>query len=277
MSQPTLGRILLDWQLVPGVVILCALCAGLYVAGVWRARRWPAWRTGCFLIGVALIAFALCSGLDAYADTLLSIHMGQHLVLSMAAAPLLVAGSPLVLALRALPASSSLRRGLVVLIHSRAFAILTSAPVAWLAFSATMLLTHFTGLYSLALRDPAVHALEHTLYLVTGVLFWWPLLDAGPLPGRQLGVVGRCAYLLLAMPVMAFIGAVMNWSDRLLYPEYAAPARALGRSALADQHNAGALMWVGGKLVMALLLLVTAWAALQREEKRQRAREARAA
>ncbi|MFL5826367.1 MAG: cytochrome c oxidase assembly protein [Thermoleophilaceae bacterium] len=277
MSQPTLGRVLFDWQLVPGVLLACMLLAGFYLAGVRRARRWAAWRTACFLAGLALIALALCSGLDTYASALLSIHMAQHLALSMLAAPLLVAGSPVVLALRALNSRSSVRRGLVVVLHSRAFAILTSAPFAWLAFSATMLLTHFTGLYSLALRDPAVHALEHVLYIGTGVLFWWPLLDAGPLPGRTLGVVGRSAYLLLAMPVMAYIGAVMNWTDRLLYPEYAAPARALGRSALSDQHDAGALMWVGGKLVMALLLLVTAWAALQREERRQRAREARAA
>jgi putative membrane protein len=277
VRQPTLERILLDWQLVPGVVLLCALTAGLYLSGVRRARTWPAWRTLCFLGGVALLAFALCSGLDTYADKLLSIHMAQHLVLAMLAAPLVVAGSPLVLALRALPARSSLRRGLVLLIHGRTLRVLTSAPVAWLAFSATMLLTHFTGLYSLALRDPAMHALEHTLYLVTAILFWWPLLDAGPLPGRRLGVVGRSVYLLLAMPVMAFIGAVMNWTDRLLYPEYAAPAHALGRSALDDQHDAGALMWVGGKLVMAALLLVTAWIALEREERRQRSREARAA
>jgi putative membrane protein len=277
MSQPTLERVLLDWQIEPGVALVCLLAAGAYLAGARRSRSWPVWRTACFLAGVALVAFALCSGLDSYAGALLSLHMIQHLVLAMAAAPLIVAGSPLVLALRALRSSSGLRRGLVVLLHSRAFRVLTSAPVAWLAFSATMLVTHFTGLYSLALREPAVHALEHSLYLGTGLLFWWPLLDAGPLPGRQLGVVGRSAYLLLAMPVMAFVGAVLNWSDRLLYPEYAAPARELGRSALADQHQAGALMWVGGKLVMAALLLVTVWLALQREERRQRAREARAA
>ncbi|MBX5470387.1 MAG: cytochrome c oxidase assembly protein [Thermoleophilaceae bacterium] len=276
LAEPTLSRMLTDWQLEPGPTLAGALAACLYVAGVRRAARWPAWRSASFLAGVAAALLALCSGLDTYADTLLTLHMVQHLLLTMLAAPLIVAASPVALALRALPGRSASRRGLLALLRSRPLRALASPPVAWLLFTGTTLATHLTGFYSLALRHDAVHSLEHALYLGTALLFWVPLLDADPLVSRPLGLVGRSVYLLAAMPAMAFVGAVMSFSDHPLYAEYVAPARALGRSALSDQKDAGALMWVGGKLAMALLLLVSAWLILRREERRARAREAHA-
>ena len=58
--------------------------------GRWRSRRQVA-----FSSGVALLLVALASPLDTMADEyLFSAHMVQHLLLTLVAAPLLLAGTP---------------------------------------------------------------------------------------------------------------------------------------------------------------------------------------
>jgi cytochrome c oxidase assembly factor CtaG len=273
---PSLLDLATRWQLDPGLLASAVTVLAAYGWGVARvgrvgAGRWPPARTAAFALGVAAVLVALLSGLDGYADELLSIHMVQHLALALVAAPLLVAGAPVALALRALPRGG--RRTLGAALRSRVVRALTHPLTAWTLFAGTMLATHLTGIYELALRHPAVHAAEHLAYLATAMLFWLPLLAPEPLPHR-LGPLGRLIYLLAAMPAMAFVGVVLAGGDAVRYPAYVAPARALGISAVADQHAAGMLMWVGGSLLAAGLTVGVAWSALLREERRAAAREA---
>ena len=83
-------------------VVLAAELLAAAAAYVWAARRvrWPPWRTGAFVAGLAALAVALVV-LDGAADRTLTAHMAQHLVRVYAAAPLLVLGSPIALGLRA--------------------------------------------------------------------------------------------------------------------------------------------------------------------------------
>jgi putative membrane protein len=239
-----------------GDAVVLAEIAGAgaaYVAGARRVRRWPAWRAGAFLCGLAVVAGALV-GLDASAHRTLSAHMVQHLLLVFAAAPLLVAGSPVALALRATgaPARRVLRLG-----------ILGHPLAGYVALVATMALTHLTGIYAAALRYPALHAAEHIAYLGAAILFWRPVLGADPVPGRP-GPVGRLLYLMLASGPLSVVGVVMEASTRPWYAPYAAHP-----GALADQHTAGALMWVGGGLALAVITVGATWTALQREHARR--------
>ena len=122
-----------------------------------------------------------------------------------------------------------------------------------------------------------LHAAEHVLFVAVGMVFWWPLLDADPVPAHRLGGFGRLVYLLAAMPAMGLVGAYLNRATSVVYAPYAAPARALGLSAVADQQQAGAIMWVGGSSFMVAVGLWVAMAALVAEERRLQAREAREA
>jgi putative membrane protein len=239
-----------------GDAVLAAelLLAGVaYALAARRVRRWPAWRTGAFLGGLALVAVALV-GLDAAAHRTLSAHMTQHLVLVFGAAPLLVLGSPVALALRATGARARrlLRAG--ALAH----------PLAgWVALVATMCLTHFTGVYEAALAHPALHAAEHLAYLGAAALFWRPVLGADPVPHRP-GPLGRLLYLMLAAGPLSVAGVAMESSRHAWYAAYATRP-----GALADQHLAGAIMWVGGGLALAVVTIAATWAGLQREHARR--------
>jgi putative membrane protein len=229
-----------------------AVAAALYVVAARRVRRWPAARTAAFGAGLMALALALLV-LDGAADRTLTAHMAQHLVLIFVAAPLLVLGSPLALGLRA--AGSRARRPL------RAGALVH--PLAgWCALPGALALTHFTSLYELALRHPVVHVAEHVLYLGAAVLFWRPVLGADPVPRRP-GLAGRVLYLMLAAGPLALTGVAMQESARPWYPAYSGPG------ALGDQHDAGALMWAGGGLALAIITLAVAWSALLREHRRQ--------
>jgi cytochrome c oxidase assembly factor CtaG len=274
MRAPSWLQILGTWQLDPGLSVTLVMSAWVYLRGVHRGghgrRRWPRWRTASFLAGLATIALALESGLDAYAEDLLSIHMVQHLLLILVAPPLLLAGTPITLALRAV--APARRRALATLLRGRAAAAISHPAAGLLAIGSAMLCTHLTPLFGLALTDPPVHVAEHILYLASGLLFWAVLIPPGPRV-RRLDGLGEIVYLLLGMPLMSVVGVILETDGTPRYPEYLAPARRLGISALADQRLAGALMWVAGTLVMGVIALLVAWHSILAEERRAVARE----
>lgn len=259
-------------EIVAGV----AACAILYACGLRRVRQrrsraWPVRRTLAFAAGLIAALAALASPLAWRADTLLSAHMLQHLVLTLVAAPLVVIGAPLSLALQALRERPRAR--LAQIVRSRPVRLLTHPLVTWSAFAATLLATHLTGFYDLAVRQAPVHGLEHALYAATALLFWLPVLGANPVR-RLHGWLGRTLYLLVAMTPMSTVSAALVYADAPRYPSYVASARELGVSALADQQVAGAYMWVFGSLLMVTATVAIGWQALLREERRQQALDA---
>jgi putative membrane protein len=272
--RPSLPALLVGhWQLSPALLVQAAAGGGLYAWGARRlGGRWPLRRTVSFLAGIAVALVALQSGVDAYSERLLSVHMVQHMLLLLVAPALLLYGRPALLALRASPRAwrGPLAKGL-----GRARP-LTSPLLCLAVFCGVVAVTHLPSVYDAALRDPTVHASEHAAYMLAGLLLWWPLVDGDPAPVRRLGGLGRLGYLIAAMVPMAIVGAYLNRHPALAYTAYATPARAMGTSALVDQADAGAIMWVVGDVIMVAVGLWSTIAALVAEERRQQVREAKA-
>ena len=260
-----MSGVLSGWRLDPTVVAALLATGVLYLRGVRRVRRPDRKlvnRCACFLAGLVVLWVALQSPIDAYADTRLSLHMVQHLLLTMVAAPLLVLGAPLTLALRA--STPAFRRGwLLPVLHSRPVRLLTTPLLTWAQFALVLWASHFSPLYEAAVRNDGVHALEHLLYVASAVLFWSPVAGIDPGP-KRLSHPARLLYLFLAMPQVSFLGLALWGTNRVLYPSYQA---ALGSAALDDQHLAGAIMGSAGMLMMvpALGLVFLDWMA--REER----------
>jgi cytochrome c oxidase assembly factor CtaG len=268
---PSVGDLVTGWSLDPAVVAGLTTAAVAYAAGVRRAGPWPPRRSVAFAGALAAIALALLSGLDGWAERLLSVHMVQHLLLTMVAPPLLVLAAPERLALRALPRSGTMQ--LATALRSRAARVLTRPVLAWCALPFAMLLVHLPGPFGYALTHPWAHHLEHMVLLGASILFWVPVLG-GALAAHRLSALGRLAYLFAAMGPMGVVGAVLTSTETPIYPHYAGTARALGVSASGDQQLGGAVMWVGGGYVLVAATLVSVWTALLLEERRARAREA---
>jgi putative membrane protein len=216
--------------------------------------------------GIAVLIAALLPPFDNAADRQLSVHMVQHLLIVFVAAPLIVAGAPIRLALRTLPRGG--REALVRILHSRVAHALGHPLVAWSLFAAVILGTHIPAFYDLTLRAPVVHAGEHALYLWVALIFWAPLIAVDPVPHR-LSPVGAIMYMLTAMVPMTVVGVWLLSAGSVVYPHYAAFS-----GALADQRGGAVVMWLAGSAVMVIATLVVAWVAMLREEARERAREA---
>ena len=244
-------------------------------ARVRRARgRVPRPRARlAFLSGLGVVVVALTGPIDAAVTTSFSIHMIQHLLLTMVAAPLLLLGAPITLALQAWPGTP--RRWVLGALRSAPVRLFGNPLVAWALFFTVLWGIHFTWLYDAALRNDGLHAAEHIALLVTGLLFWMPIVRADPAPSR-LSHPARILYLFVAMPAMAFLGLTIVTTRHVLYPAYA-QAEGVAR-ALADQRAAGAIMWAGTMvlIVPALAFVLLDWMrADEREASRVDARLAR--
>jgi len=271
VGMPSLGRVLGSWQPTAGALAACGGAAGLYALAVARRNRpWPARRTLAFTSGLVAVVVSLDSGLYVYSDRLASLHMVQHVALTLVAAPLLAAGAPMTLALGATRGNA--RAGLVRINRSVPVAALSRPVSSWLLFVGVIVGWHLSPLYEESLRHPLLHELEHLLLLTTAVLFWAQVVAVDPLPHR-LGPIGRLLYLLAAMPAMSVIGVWLVVSRTVRYPAYLGPTRTLGVSPLHDQHLAGVIMWGGDALLGAITLLIACGALLQ-EERRAAARDA---
>ncbi len=258
------AQILSAWSLEPFVLVPVLLAGWLYATGVRRvdrrypAARWPRARTAWFLSGLAVILVALASPVDIYAEVFLWVHMVQHILLSMVAPPLLLLGMPITLALRA-----STRRGarpvLLRVLHSRAVRVVGHPLAAWLLFAGVLVGVHFSPLYEASLEHPLVHDLEHALFLVSGLLFWWPVVGLDPAPWRMPHPL-RMLYVFLAGPVNTFVALAIYSANSLLYPFYGRVVRSYGMAPLDDQHWGGAVMWVTGDLALLLSVVLVAGA-----------------
>jgi cytochrome c oxidase assembly factor CtaG len=261
----------LQWAFEPLIWSALLVAAFLYFRAARRVRGWPSVRTLSFVAGV-MAAFVALSGPPAVFDTALFwVHMVQHVLLVLIAAPLIVLGAPATLSIRAAadPYRGQLRR----FIHSPVVRFAAHPGVAWLSFVLVLVVSHFSGLYNTALENEFVHVLEHSLYLGTALMFWTPVVGLDPSTHR-LGWPVRVVYVLLTMPVQAFVGLALYSSDRPLYDHYATVERSWGPSPLNDQQMAAVIMWIGGEFLtlIALVGVVLAW---MRYDDRLAAREDR--
>lgn len=264
-EPPTLGSLLFGWSFAPLPTLAIAVAVGWWL---WAVRRIearhpgnpvPRRRTAAFLGAMLALAAALISGIERYDTTLFSIHMVQHVLLALVAAPLIALAAPVTLLLR-LSSAETRRRWLLPILHARLTAIVTFPVTAWLVFAAVMWGSHFSGLFDLALENEWAHDLEHGLFLGSALLFWWPAVAIDPAP-RRVGYPGRIAHVFLQMTQNTFLAVVILNAGAALYPHYASLGAPYGIDALSDQRLAAGVMWIAGDgiFLAAIMLLVAGW------------------
>jgi putative membrane protein len=277
MPPISVSRLITEAEPSSWLALVLVVVAGGYLYGVHRLKargdRWPAARTWLFLgPGLGSIALVTLSGLHAYDTTLLSVHMVQHMVLSMVAPIFLALGAPVTLALRT--TSGGLRRGLLAVLHSRLARVLAFPLVAYAIFVVTPFVLYFTDLYRLTLEHELLHELVHVHFVLTGCLFFWPLVGLDPLPGRW-PYPARALLMVLSVPFHTVLGLTIMQSNSLLGGDWY-PSLHLGWADPAtDQQVAGGVLWAGGELVSVIMLavLVVQWMRASEREARRVDRE----
>lgn len=245
----TPDRLWRAWTFAPWVIGPLLCCIWLYWRGV--ARLWARAATArvvsranvlCFAGGVAAVAVALVSPLDALGGTLLSAHMAQHGLLAGLAPPLLLMGRPGVVFASALrPLWSADRWTLTAWRSMIAVARWFAAPAIATVMHAVMLwLWHAPLLFGAAVASDAVHALQHLCFFAPSLFFWHALLD-GDSPRRA--AIATAAAFLTFMHT-GLLGGLLTMAPEPLYPSYFGRTESWGVTALDDQHLAGLLMWI---------------------------------
>jgi putative copper resistance protein D len=248
--------------------VLAALLAGLYAAGAVRlARRgdrWPKGRTISWGVGVLLLVLVTQSGVARYAPVLFSVHMTEHMVLSMLVPIFLVLGAPVTLALRALkPAARRGDRGprewITTILHSRVTKVITHPAIATAIFIVSTYALYFSPLFASAMEEHLGHIAMTLHFLLSGCLFFWVIIGVDPAP-TKLPHVGRLLLLFVTMPFHAFFGiALMNMGTVIAAGWYDQLGRTWGASSLADQSTGGAIAWAFGEIPTLIVLIALAF------------------
>jgi len=240
-----------SWSLHPSVLIGTGLLGALYFYGIGPLRRRgnlgppvPAWKLACFLGALLVLLGSLNGPMHDLSDYyLFSVHMVQHLLLTLVFAPLLIAGIPgwLWQLLARPPAVRRVAR------------VLTHPVVAAGIFTVTIAVWHLAPFYDLMMRDHNVHIVTHLMFMVTATLLWWPLMSPIPeLPRLPYGL-GMLYLFLVGIP-MQLVAALITLSDTVLYPWYSVTPGTWGLSPLDDQRLGGLIMWVPGNLYLFLAI-----------------------
>lgn len=278
----TLGRGL-QFSADPIFLIGCVLAVLLYGYAVARLRRrgdgWPVNRTVFFVIGVLSIALVMCTKLNDYGMVMFSVHMVQHMVISMLSPILLLLGAPVTLALRALPVAARGRKGprelLLMLLHSRYMKVITHPVFTIPLFIASLYGLYFTPLFDFLMGSTAGHLAMMVHFLGVGLVFFWPIMGIDPGPHRP-GYLLRMLELFAGMPFHAFFGIALMMASQPMVEVYKNPSASLGIDALSDQNAAGGIAWAFSEIpsVLVLLALVFQW---YRSDQRTAKRSDRAA
>lgn len=280
-AAPTAAR-LLDWhpQPIPVFPALALVLMLIYGVGVERLHRagnpWPIVRTSAFAAGLLTLILVTATGVGGYGMQLMSVHMVQHMVLSMLTPVLLLLGAPITLALRTLPGGrAGPRRVLLRLLHSRVARFLSSPLFSLPVFLVSLYGLYLTPAFDALMSNWWAHNLMLVHFLVVGLLFFWPIVGIDPTPRRSPHVL-RMLELMVGVPFHAFFGIAVMMSNALIVHYFAHPPSAWGIAALSDQSAAGGIAWAFSEVPTGLVLIIVA-ASWARSDEREARRADRAA
>jgi cytochrome c oxidase assembly factor CtaG len=243
-----------QWTWDPVILLgILALLASYLAATKFRLSG----RSTVFFAGLAVLCLALVSPIDTLSDEyLFSAHMLQHLMLILIVAPLLLLGIPPELW------NAIFRRRFL----DQAERTLSKPALAWFLGMGTLWIWHWPSLYNLALENENVHTFEHLTFLVTAVIFFYPVL-AQPAERRYLGSLGLIGYLFIGAAANSALGIILAFTPPGLYPQYLNPPdpyhilpviqQQWGLDPTADQQLGGLLMWIPGGLAYLAFILAT--------------------
>jgi putative copper resistance protein D len=262
LAPLTVGRAFTTWSLHPWSALTAGVLLVGYLVAAWFARRrrtWSAAATTAWCAGIVALVYATQGGLRVYDDSLFWLHMVGHLTLVMVVPILLVAGRPLNVAIAALPERRAEQLGRVL--RGRACSLVTNPAVGLALYTAVIVGTHLTGFMNQRMLHPWLVGLEQLMYVGAGVLFFLPLVASPPIRW-QLSAPLRMAMLVVAMPVDTFTGVILGETDKYPWPAMAAMHPTWAPNLVTDLHAGGAVMWIGGDAIMALMFGISAvvWA-----------------
>jgi putative membrane protein len=253
------------WQPYPSVWLIMGLLVAAYAVAVVRVgpkhvlpgqQAATRFQITCFSAGMAAMWIASDYPIHTLAEHyLFSIHMVQHLVYSLVAAPLLLLGCPAWMA-RALLSPPGFMRAM------RWMARFFPATVL---YNTVLVLTHAPATVDVALRYALVHFALHAVLLLSSIIVWMPILSPLPEVPRLFPPLGMF-YLFLQSVVPTVPASFLTFGQTPLYRIYTTFPRLWGISALTDMQVAGLIMKIGAGIMIWGVITIVFFRWFRREE-----------
>ena len=259
-----LQAFLLSWSFEPTIVIGVLVAGGLYARGWRRLRRrgqggkfLKPWRAWCYAGGLATVVIALMSPIATFDSVFFFMHMTEHVLLIMIAAPLIWLGAPMVPTLWGFNRTARIRIGKIFHeshpVH-RFFTYLTQPGVALAIYVLVLFGWHFPPLYDAAQGSTLIHELEHAMFMGAALIYWWPVIHPSG-ARRRLGYGAGILYIFPAKIAGFVLGAGLTLSAEPYYQTFLDSPSIWGLDPLGDQQLGGLIMWVVGGLLYIIPLL----------------------
>ena len=241
--------------------VLIGLLEAAYLFAVRRERRRDGQPTTrrqvvSFSAGVAVLWLASDWPIhDLGEGYLYSVHMVQHLLMTLVGAALLLLGTPAWMARRVLRP-----RWLLATVR------LMSRPLpAFVQFNVVLVASHWPMVVEGTLRHHQLHFVAHAVLLVSALIMWLPILS--PLPEvPRLAPPMQLFYLFLQTIVPTVPASFLTFGSRPLYRIYETFPRLWGIPVLEDQLVAGLIMKLGGGIFIWAVITVIFFRWYTREE-----------
>lgn len=280
--SPTAANVIFGWSFDALFFVLALVAAGMYLTGVKRLRdrgdKWPVMRTFSWLLGLGLLVWATNAGIARYSEVSVSIHMVQHMVLSMMVPIPLVLGAPVTLALRAFAPSPTGGRGPRELIneaiHSPLARFITHPAYILAIYALGLYGLYFTSLFGVMMSNHVGHILMTFHFVATGYLLCWVTIGIDPRP-RQLPHWGRLGLVIVTLLIHTFFAlALMQFTAPIGASWYSVVQPPWMLDQVHDTVLAGQVAWGVGELPALVLLLIISvqWARSDERESKRRDR-----
>jgi cytochrome c oxidase assembly factor CtaG/putative copper export protein len=262
----TFSRYFTEWNIDLLWLLACAFGIFFYLAGVVRLHRrgdsWPILRTVSWVLGLLVLFYLTCGGINVYQPYLFSVHMLGHMGLTMLVPVLLVPGAPVTLLARAVRKRSDDSRGgrewVLLAVHSKFAGIISNPIVTAVLFAGSLWVFYYTPLFRWSMEDHIGHEWMVVHFLITGYLFVQSLIGIDPVPYR-LPYPMRLLLLFATMAFHAFFGlAIISSTGLFLADWFGAMGRTWGQTPLLDQQTGGGIAWSVGEIPTLALAVAVA-------------------
>ena len=260
------GSLWTHWGGHPDAVILIVALQAAYLLAVGPLRERlnladyvDPRHVATFTTGVLVMFVAVLSPIHVVSEKyLFSVHMTQHVLITLVAPPLLILGTPDWLVRPLLRPNWAYRLARTV----------THPIPAFFAFNLIFAMWHVPGLYNASVTNHAVHFGEHLVMVVSAVLMWWPLASNMPeLP--RISYPMRMIYLFGLSVAQIIVFGTLVFAREPLYEFYVNAPRISAISPLVDQQIGAIIMKVGGGILFLALLIVTFYRWYGEEERKR--------
>lgn len=278
--EPTIYNVWTMWRfdIMFGSIGIALAATYLYWVIQLRRRtgtRWPISRTIWWMLGCVTLVITVCSGIGLNMPATFSMHMVNHMILSMVIPVFWVLGTPINLLLAAVPAAKpgqpGLREWIQAGLDSPILRFIMHPGFNTVQFLVIYYLLYLTPFYSVLVSEHAGHLGMNFAFLISGYMYYWEMIGPDPTPDRR-SAVSRLAWLVFSMPFHLYFGVYLMQLNTVLAEDfYSTLGLPWAIDLLHDQKVGGGIAWASGSfpLVVVFGTLFRQWLSEDRVKERK--------